>query len=506
MFQEVKELRSKCPKCGADIKASYLKPNCPKCNINMLYYKLDEQLEADAKKAKDEVDAVNRFVDMLKNSTIRTPWHIIRLILFFTPLISMCLPMLWAGHKNVSLITLIMSIINYGFDLGAIAGDTSYLLAVLSIVCVILFSIIEIICSLFSAAKKGFSRNITAWATNLSVLCILSGVAVYGFDAKVKIGLIVTFIIYILKLILHCQTAKISAQKMIAGVFVIAVIPSVLFATGFKPVESAICPATEECEISVISFNVASAFGTKLEDTDSMDRCKRFEEYIEAYSPDFIGTQEMNSYWFDELSNTLEEYNSYGVKRGGDSEERNSEMNPIFFKKSFEVVEKNTIWLSETPDIESKYTYTDENGEEAEAGCNRICTYAVLTNAGSTYILMNTHLDNASEQAREFGAGVILDEIDKLQETHQNAKLVLTGDFNETSDAEAYKLLTSELNDTTDDSKQMATYQAWGYINTGDKPIDFIFTNGKSQNYYVLNRLDNGYISDHYGIYSEINF
>ena len=50
--------------------------------------------------------------------------------------------------------------------------------------------------------------------------------------------------------------------------------------------------------------------------------------------PDLIGTQEINSYWLSDLKNELKDYESYGVKRGGDSEEKNSEMNAVFWNKN----------------------------------------------------------------------------------------------------------------------------------------------------------------------------
>ena len=53
----------------------------------------------------------------IKNSIIKTPWHIIRFLSFFSVLLPLCLPVLWAGHKNVSLITFIASIVNHGFDI-----------------------------------------------------------------------------------------------------------------------------------------------------------------------------------------------------------------------------------------------------------------------------------------------------------------------------------------------------------------------------------------------------
>lgn len=140
-------------------------------------------------------------------------------------------------------------------------------------------------------------------------------------------------------------------------------------------------PKNADCDISAVTFNVAAAFGEKLDGTSSAERCDRFASYMNSIKPDIIGTQEMNSIWLEKLKSTMPDYENYGVKRGGDSEEKNSEMNAVFWNKTkFSAVEKNTIWLSETPEKESKYTYTDKDGNHCEAGCYRICSYVVLLN------------------------------------------------------------------------------------------------------------------------------
>ena len=269
-------------------------------------------------------------------------------------------------------------------------------------------------------------------------------------------------------------------------------------------------PKNADCDISAVTFNVAAAFGEKLDGTSSAERCDRFASYMNSIKPDIIGTQEMNSIWLKKLKSTMPDYENYGVKRGGDSEEKNSEMNAVFWNKTkFSAVEKNTIWLSETPEKESKYTYTDKDGNHCEAGCNRICSYVVLLNkqSGKNFIFLNTHLDNASEQAANFGANVVMNKLNELKEKYNNTDgTVLTGDFNETQDGAAYKLVASKLNDCTNRAKKTATYQEWGYRSTGNEPIDFIFTDGKAVDYTVLNDLNNGYVSDHYGVYSGINF
>lgn len=507
---------SKCPKCGHKLSPFYMKQNCPNCSVNLLYYKMDEQLEADAVKAKKEVDAVQHFLNILKNSSVSSPLLIVRLILFFTPLASMCLPMYYAGSKKVSLIAFIMSIINHGFDIGAMAKNLSYLFAVLAMVMIILLSLAEIINSLFSATKYGFRRNIIFSLVNTAAFGGLS-ISVCVAGGQVRVGFYVTMAIYCAEFLLHYFTAKPKTSKrkistIICSVLCVAlaVVCAVISPKALQSYDKTDYAAHPESDVTVVSFNLAAPWGTSFDDTASEDRCVRFADEMNRVQPDFIGTQELNSDWITKLEKLLPDYDIYAVKRGGDEEEYKSEMNGVFWlKDKYTPIEKNTFWLSETPDKESKYTYIDENGEEQEAGCNRICTYAVLKNnkTGVIYVSMNTHLDNSSEEARAFGASVIVNKITDLKGQYgDNVNIVLTGDFNNTDDSAAYSKITQALNDTTDESEEQATWQDWGYTNTGDKPIDFIFTSGTGSNYHVLNNASGGYISDHYGVFTQISF
>lgn len=195
-------VENKCPHCGEKLSILYLKQECPKCKTNLLYYNLDERLQADAEKAKKEVDAFNRFVSLIKNSTVASPVHIIRLILFFTPLGSMCLPMYYVNGESISLFSFVMGIIKGGFSLDALFSNTAYLLSVLTMVLVILLSLAEIIASLFSAGKNGLTRNIIFSAINLSVFTLL-GIAVNLSGGSFGSGWFLTLAIYIVCDFLH---------------------------------------------------------------------------------------------------------------------------------------------------------------------------------------------------------------------------------------------------------------------------------------------------------------
>ena len=85
--------------------------------------------------------------------------------------------------------------------------------------------------------------------------------------------------------------------------------------------------------IRIVSYNCAAPWGNVIKGTGSSTRVKKFAAYINSVKPDSIGTQEMNQDWLDNLASLLSDYDSYGVIRGGDENERKSEMNAVFWLK-----------------------------------------------------------------------------------------------------------------------------------------------------------------------------
>lgn len=82
---------------------------------------------------------------------------------------------------------------------------------------------------------------------------------------------------------------------------------------------------------------------------------------------DIIGLQEAMHIHYDCISPALRGYGSFIEYREGG---KNPEGCPIFYNLSkFELIDKGTFWLSETPDRISK---------DWGAACYRICSYAIL--------------------------------------------------------------------------------------------------------------------------------
>ncbi len=198
-------MSNKCPKCGEKLSPLYMKQTCPKCNTNLVYYDLDKRLEADHIQAMKEQEAVDKVLDNIKISAFGGPLQIIRFILMFSPLLWMCLPMFTSDDRtDIALISIIMGIINGNFDF----GNLSYLFPVITMACIILFSLAVIISTLFSVGEKALSRNETFSIINSLVFLIISIIACKVGGAHLSTGWFLVSITYILEMEMHALVNK----------------------------------------------------------------------------------------------------------------------------------------------------------------------------------------------------------------------------------------------------------------------------------------------------------
>ena len=58
-----------CPKCGKKIALTSIKPTCPSCGVNLLYYKIEERLE---KQKASYSDYAPQEVPKLESAVIKT--------------------------------------------------------------------------------------------------------------------------------------------------------------------------------------------------------------------------------------------------------------------------------------------------------------------------------------------------------------------------------------------------------------------------------------------------
>jgi endonuclease/exonuclease/phosphatase family metal-dependent hydrolase len=223
------------------------------------------------------------------------------------------------------------------------------------------------------------------------------------------------------------------------------------------------------------------------------------------YEPDVFGIQEALPNQVQDISNALPKYTFVGIARDGIGK---GESSNIFFKKDkFKLLEQNTFWLSETPEIISKGW---------DAALNRICTYALLKENKTKQIfwIFNTHLDHQGEIARTKGIELILYKIKTLNT--QNYPLIFMGDFNSEPTEERIINLKTKMIDSQEISEEKpfgpsGTFNAFKHNEPVLKKIDYIFLskeiNFKVYKYAVLSdSKDLKYPSDHLPVYVEISF
>ncbi len=200
-------------------------------------------------------------------------------------------------------------------------------------------------------------------------------------------------------------------------------------------------------------------------------RVPHIVDTVNAHTPDSFGVQEADKNWVESLAAELgnyahvEKYRDNGVDEG--------ESSAIFYlKDKYDLVESGHFWLSETPEVPSKGW---------GAGHYRITTYAILKDksTGFVYAHFNTHLDNASAQARTESVAIISG---KIAEIAPDIPVVLTGDFNFSEGCGDYNnVLSCGLKDTkymAAEYDDHATYHGYHVVTFEVEPIDFVFVNG----------------------------
>lgn len=125
---------------------------------------------------------------------------------------------------------------------------------------------------------------------------------------------------------------------------------------------------------------------------------------------------------------------------GRDDGKEKGEYEAIFYNPQvIQVDDYTTIWLSETPFEPSKYP---------GAGSYRSATIGHLkTSSGTKFTLINTHLDDRSDDQRRLGAAM-LKQVGAYEYINSDGPVFLTGDFNsqaEGSSSGAYKIATGSL-------------------------------------------------------------
>ncbi len=249
-------------------------------------------------------------------------------------------------------------------------------------------------------------------------------------------------------------------------------------------------PAAEgPSSIKIVSYNLRC--GDDKNGNTIRERAERLMAVLDQCDPDVIGFQEAVPEWMEILQERLGGRYQYVLKYRAKGSQEGT---PIFYKKDrFSLADTGYFWLSETPDQESK-------GWDADY--YRICSWVKLTEraTGKQFVHFNSHWDFT--EAPQLGSAALT--IARAKE--QSMPVVCTADYNMSWDAKAYQEMTAYFTDVNQQRDPQVTYQNYG--GEDEKLIDYVFERGFTPvSYRVLTEKPDGkYVSDHFGLLSELTF
>lgn len=252
-------------------------------------------------------------------------------------------------------------------------------------------------------------------------------------------------------------------------------------------------------ELTVMSYNARCVNFLDAYKRNWYFRAPVFLRAIQDVKPDIIGFQEIRKPQERYLNEHL---TGYILRHAYRSDNRRKESMTIAYRKGlFTEKETGFFWLSDTPEKLSK---------DWGSGSYRIANYVVLTDnkTGETFTVINTHLDNVSEEARAKGIKVILEQIKK----RGLPRPVLLGDMNDFPQSAFYREAENGgLLDAREKAKKVydgpgPTWHNFGSQGDADR-IDFFFVSPGMEvsEYAVFDKTYDGvYPSDHYPIVMKI--
>lgn len=255
-------------------------------------------------------------------------------------------------------------------------------------------------------------------------------------------------------------------------------------------------------KISVMSFNVRYPASSDKDEKSWAYRFNGVKAMLTEKNPDLIGVQECYPSQRIDIMNAFKQYDFYGVLRSngsvGDANSA-SETTTIFYNKDkFELLDKGTFWLSETPDKASTGW---------DATIKRTTTWVLLKEKTTEYkfYFFNTHLDHAGAMAQNEGAKLIRTKIDAMNTA--GLPVLLTGDMNvEPSSNVLLNFKMDNIRKTAPVTDTKVTCHGYG---SKSQRIDHIFYEGFIPHVFeTVNKEWAGmkYISDHNPVMAVVEF
>lgn len=227
---------------------------------------------------------------------------------------------------------------------------------------------------------------------------------------------------------------------------------------------------------------------------------------IHFHRPDVVGLQEPLRHQLRYLQRELDAYEWVGGGRLDGHEE--GEFCPVGFRAGrFDLLDRGTFWLSETPDEPGSVGW--------DASYARVATWARLRDRATDAPLVaaSTHLDHDGQTARRQGVEVLLERLDAVAD---GVPVVVTADFNCGPEDAPYRAMTGDRDGRAYEAAARlaargshgprATFH--GFTGESVDRRDYVFVSGDVgvPRFGVLaDRSDDRYPSDHFPLLAELS-
>ncbi|MGW5968640.1 endonuclease/exonuclease/phosphatase family protein [Streptomyces sp. NPDC055186] len=237
------------------------------------------------------------------------------------------------------------------------------------------------------------------------------------------------------------------------------------------PPEPASARERPDRPLEVMSFNLR--FASTAEPHSWASRRPVTRRLLRREQPHVIGTQESLHQQLRDIEADLgPSYDWIGTGRAGGS--RDEFMAVLYDTRRLAPLEYDHFWLSDTP-----YTIASNTWGSAHLRMVTWVRFRDLHAGGREFYVLNTHLDNASQYARERAAALIAERVADLA---RSLPVIVTGDFNVAAHGNPVygMLLGAGLVDTwdaaADRGEPYGTFHGYGPLVPGGARIDWVLT------------------------------
>lgn len=248
--------------------------------------------------------------------------------------------------------------------------------------------------------------------------------------------------------------------------------------------------AKEPATVTVMSFNIRSSSAEGDGTNAWMYRFGAVGMMLDDKHPDVIAVQEPLMGQVEFFKQNFREYKTIGV--GRDDGKKEGEYTLIVYDaKKLSAGRSGTFWLSETPDKPSAGLGVEQP---------RSVVWAVMKEkkSGSSFLLVNVHLDEAPAEAQQAALEMILQQIDAINK--DSLPVVFCGSFNLESGDPAFTKVSLVMRNAREAAATTSggrTYHGWGRVS---RVIDHIWLREVVCTEFetVTDRYDGrAYVSDH---------